>query len=29
VLGVVSVNFHQVWDGSLLVAAAGSRRFDE
>ena len=29
VLGVVSVNVHQVWDGSLLVAAAGSRRFDE
>ena len=29
VLGVVSVNVHQVWDGSLLVSAAGSRRFDE
>ena len=29
VLGVVSVNFHQVWDGSLLVSAACMRRFDE
>ena len=29
VLGVVSVNFLQVWDGSLLVSAACMRRFDE